>query len=517
MDIWGPPSLHWDKDLLRGQQIRVLHPDHLGAVAALHGLKAAPGDRCRFLEIGCGDAWNILPMADGLPTSDFVGIDLDADRLARGEQVRSTTGLNNLSLRADDFLKLEASAGRFDYVVAHGVYGWAGEAVRAVFFERVADLLHEGGIATVGTSVYPGCRIYELGRELALFHAHESGASEGEPLLKQLRAVARYFAENMARPGLETTLAADQYQRLVGLPDYLLAFDQLGDAQPSYFEPLVRRAERAGLTFVADAGVPSGYYGRLPAGLRQGIAELTGDPIAREQYADFCALPTFRYFVFAKGGKPPAEPSVEHLRELFFLGNFRQTDASDPKRQGPTGFEFDAIKFTVEEPLVKAALLELGADFPHALPFDELEKRALARLGRDAIDSRFAPAVLGLVLAGSLFVRASPVRAATTVAERPRIFETARFQLNAFERATTALHTSVWVPTLLDREALRSCDGRRTFAEIVSELVHLVNNGAIPRTELGPASGSELTAAVSRRLEKALAHALRYGLLSPQT
>jgi hypothetical protein len=114
--------------------------------------------------------------------------------------------------------------------------------------------------------------------------------------------------------------------------------------------------------------------------------------------------------VFSKGSKPAAEPSVEHLRGLFLLGAFRQTDTSDPRRAGPTSFEFEEIKFKVEEPIVKAALLELGAIFPHALPFDELNKRALARLGNHVDNPPLADGLLRLVLAGSLFVRGSPVR-----------------------------------------------------------------------------------------------------------
>ncbi|HEY3493464.1 MAG TPA: methyltransferase domain-containing protein [Polyangiaceae bacterium] len=515
MDFWNAPALHWGKEPYLGKQIRLHHPDHLGAVAVLHGLEPAPAERCRVLEIGCGDAWNLLPMAEELPGSELTGVDLDAARIERGEAVRATLGLENLTLRAADFTRLDSSLGRFDYVVAHGLYSWAGDAVRDVFFERLSELLSERGVAFVSANVHPGWRLREPARELALFHAHASGAGEAEPLVQRLRTLTRFFAENMSREGPDLAFAAEQYRALSGVNDYLFGFDQLGDSRPSYFEPLVRRAERAGLSYVTDAALLSGQYARLPARLRQGIAELSADRIAREQYADFCALPTFRQFVFSKA-RPAEAASAEALSKLFLVGGFRQTDASDITKPGPTAFEFGALKFTVTEPLAKGALLELGAIFPHALAFEELERRALARLGKDAAPASFAAALLELALLGPLTVRARPVLAARSAGERPRISEASRFQLATLERATTALHTFCPVPSLFEREALRACDGRRTRAEILAELVRLVNDGSIPKSELGPDPGSELESSVSRRFERTLASALAHMLLLPE-
>ena len=37
------------------------HPDRLATLATLFGLRPAPIERCRVLELGCGDGANILP------------------------------------------------------------------------------------------------------------------------------------------------------------------------------------------------------------------------------------------------------------------------------------------------------------------------------------------------------------------------------------------------------------------------------------------------------------------------
>lgn len=513
MDAWAPIALRWQKEPYVGKQLRLQHPDHLAAVAALHGLDAAPPERCRVLELGCGDGWNLLPMAEALPGSEFVGVDLDAERLAPGERARATLGLRNLSLQAADVSRLDASLGRFDYVIAHGLYSVVGEAVREVFFERVTSLLGERGVAFVSANVYPGWRTLEPGRDLARFHAHQTDARDGEPLVKRLRNLTRFFADHMPREAPETALVAEQYRQLSGLSDYLIGFDQLGESQASYFEPLVRRAERAGLEYVTDAALLSGQYARLPEPLKLAIAELSADRIAREQYADFCALPTFRQLIFTSAGRGLRAPSRESLRSLFFVGGFRATGGAELLARARTTFEFGALKLDVSEPAVKVALSELGSVFPHALGFEELERRVRERLG-DGAAPNLAASLLDLVLAGPLTARARAVAAARTLPERPRISDASRLQLATFQRATTALHTFATITSEFERAALSACDGRRTVAELASELVRLVQAGELKTPDL-PASEAELAAAIRKRLDQTLADAVRHLLLLP--
>src|SRR5437773_5405900 len=52
------------------------HPDRLSVIGTLFGLRPAPVEQCRVLELGCGNGTNLAPMAWGLPRSEFVGIDL---------------------------------------------------------------------------------------------------------------------------------------------------------------------------------------------------------------------------------------------------------------------------------------------------------------------------------------------------------------------------------------------------------------------------------------------------------
>src|SRR6266481_2810902 len=75
------------------------HPDRLAVIGALFGLEPAPVERCRVLELGCGNGSNLVPMAWGLPGSEFVGIDLAARPVAKGREMAVALGLGNVTLR----------------------------------------------------------------------------------------------------------------------------------------------------------------------------------------------------------------------------------------------------------------------------------------------------------------------------------------------------------------------------------------------------------------------------------
>ena len=113
------------------------HPDRLATVAILHGLEPPDPFRARVLEIGCGAGGNLMAMAAATPGIRAVGVDLAAVAIEDGRKVAAAVGLDNVDLQQGDVRALtDGHLGEFDYVVAHGVYGWvpadAREALLAI-------------------------------------------------------------------------------------------------------------------------------------------------------------------------------------------------------------------------------------------------------------------------------------------------------------------------------------------------------------------------------------------------
>jgi len=146
------------------------HPDRLATIATLFGMAPAPVERCRFLEIACGDAGNLIPMAYELPRSEFVGFDLAARPIEMGERAAARLGLSNVTLSRLDLNDFPPSAGRFDYIVAHGLYSWVPGPVRDRLLALIGAHLAPHGVAFVSYNVYPGCYVRRMLWEMLKFH-----------------------------------------------------------------------------------------------------------------------------------------------------------------------------------------------------------------------------------------------------------------------------------------------------------------------------------------------------------
>src|SRR5262249_29663350 len=142
------------------------HPDRLGSVGTLFGMSPAPLTACRVLEIGCGDASNLIPMAYGLPGSRITGIDLAASAIATGREPAEAVGPHNLSLIAGDLREMSADHGEFDYIIAHGVYSWVPSEVRDGLLAVCRDRLSPQGIAFISYNALPGSHLRQMLREM---------------------------------------------------------------------------------------------------------------------------------------------------------------------------------------------------------------------------------------------------------------------------------------------------------------------------------------------------------------
>src|SRR5262249_14540707 len=130
-------------------------------------------DRCRVLELGCGSGGNLLPMAESLPESRFLGIDLSPRQVSSGQATIQELGLRNIELKAMSITDVDAEMGQFDYVICHGVYSWVPEPVQDKILAICKENLAPHGIAYVSYNTYPGWHLRGLVRELLYFHSRK--------------------------------------------------------------------------------------------------------------------------------------------------------------------------------------------------------------------------------------------------------------------------------------------------------------------------------------------------------
>src|SRR5207253_1733457 len=162
-------------------------------VATLFGLDPAHAAACRVLELGCGDGANLLPMAEGLPESGFVGCDLSPRAIAAARQTAADLGISNLSLIEADLSRLPEALGEFDYIIAHGVYSWVPAPIRDAMFAQAARRLKLNGVMFVSYNVYPGCHVRQAVWEV--LHLHSDRADNAQARLDRARELAAALGE----------------------------------------------------------------------------------------------------------------------------------------------------------------------------------------------------------------------------------------------------------------------------------------------------------------------------------
>ncbi len=247
------------------------HPAHLATMAALYGLEPLDISTCRVLELGCGPGGNLLPMAESLPRARFVGIDLSDRQIEMGRGDLAELGLTNVELLPLSITDLDASFGRFDYIICHGVYSWVPPDVQAKILQVCQDNLSENGVAYISYNTLPGWHFRSIIREFARFHVDRSATIDAQ--LRQLAELLRFTHDGIADPdGVRSRVLRDEAKDLIeSEPRYV--FHEILEPfnEPLYFSEFADRLAAHRLQFVAEA-IPYALIASLSDNIK-GIAE----------------------------------------------------------------------------------------------------------------------------------------------------------------------------------------------------------------------------------------------------
>jgi methyltransferase-like protein len=424
------------------------HPDRLAAVGKLFGMEPAPVAHCRVLEIGCGDGGNLIPMADGLPESNFVGIDAAKQPIAAGSRVAAGMDLTNLELHALD-LRAIGHLGQFDYIVAHGVYSWVPLEVRDGLLTVCREHLAPEGIAFVSYNALPGGHLRQMLREMALYRT--AGAKTIDERISQ----AREFLESLRQgPLLSPEWQALQEQEIAELldrDDGSLYHDEFGEYnQRFYFHQFAAAAGQHGLQYLGEAE-PHEMFDPTDA-----LADFDGDILEREQLLDFRKARRFRQTLLCHAGRTlRRETSPSQMPDFLFSAP--ATWPEDDQIEGAHG-----IRITTGDEAAVRVAVALGDMYPLPIPFDDLVPYA----GNPEILERV---LYEMVTVGFANLHVYDFPCQDTVTARPTASRLARYQAATSAEVANACH----INTPLDdtgRNLIQLLDGTRTHAEIAQAL-----------------------------------------------
>ena len=498
------------------------HPDALATLARLLGLQPAPIERCRVLELGCGTGGNLLSLAEAMPETEWVGIDLSPRQIDTGRQVVAALGLKNLHLEARSILDVDESMGTFDYIVCHGVYSWVPDNVRDKILAIARDRLAPHGVAYVSYNTYPGWHMRAPLREMLRFHV--GGTEDATQQIEQAKLFTRFLADNVLAPeGVWGQIVKSEAELVLGEADYYLFHEHLeADNHPVYFYEFIQNAQKHGLQFLGEPGTQNNLSS-FPAPVQEALRKICPDLLHVEQYLDFLKGQAFRTTLLVHDDAPlDRAPKPDIIESFRIVGRSKPTSAKpDIASQTPEEFENDQNgTVTSGMPLVKAALVILYETWPRHHSFDELWSAVCARLSGVANQwpaeqgrALLARSLVNLYQANLVGLHTYLPPFALAPGRRPKATPLARLQARTGAGVTNRRHRQVDLSSF-DRAVLDRLDGTRDRPALVAELAALMRGSDVELKRDGRplTDAAEIDAALAEEVEAALER-ITHGML----
>ncbi|QDU25278.1 hypothetical protein ETAA8_03420 [Anatilimnocola aggregata] len=452
-----------------------MHADCLGTLGHLFGMRTAPAGKCRVLELGCATAMNIICMADGLPESEFVGIDLSPSQIEAGQQLVDAAGLKNVRLHTASIMDLDESWGEFDYILAHGVFSWVPDFVQEGVFALCRRLLKPHGIAYISYNTYPGWHQRAVARELMQYHC--TGIDDPQLKTQQARAILSFMVKSAPFPNSpHARVLAEEADTLERAPDSYVFHEHLEDSNtPLYFHQFMQRAGEHELQYLGEAWQHM-QLDDLPAEVSESLQGISHDLIQLEQYADFLTNRIFRRTLLCRDDvELDRSPSADVIGSLL-ASALGQPASPEPDVRTAKEEKFklhDGVVVHLTFPIVKAALVHLFKCWPQMVPFDELFAVSLAAIEDPAADREQQRALLAaMLLRGHLthFValHRQPFAFSLEVSERPKTSQLVRVLAAQWAMVPSRRHKLVPVP-LAERLLLTLLDGTRDLPTLARD------------------------------------------------
>lgn len=452
------------------------HPDRLAAIGTLLGLRPAPIERCRVLELGCAAGGNIVPMACALPESRFMGVELSARQVADGVEFVRAMGARNVELRHLSILDITPELGEFDYIIAHGVFSWVPREVQEALFRVCRENLAPQGIAYISYNTFPGWRLRGVVRDVMLYHTRQF--DEPKMRIAQARAMLEFMAQSVGPGGPYGTILHGELKALRQQPDYFVYHEHLENANdPIYFHEFAERLSRHGLAYLADTEFSVTYPGNFPPEIVQTLARVTDDHVRIEQYLDFLLNRSFRHSLVCRREAPvDRRLSASRLASLHVAATSSKAaaGAGTPDDDLVCELRFpNGVAFSTASRVVKTAFAILESVWPQSLPTQELHARSLARVrAGGAEDAAGADALLGVLLEcyckGAVHLRSRAVDFALAPGDRPMASALVRYLATRGNLVTNQLHELVQLDEAA-RRVLPLLDGTRTVEQVTAQ------------------------------------------------
>lgn len=329
---------------------------------------------------------NLLPLAERLPQSHFVGVDFSATLIGLGEAARAAGRLENAQLLQADLRSWEAEADGFDYIIAHGLYSWVPNEVKERVLAICRRALKPLGVAYISYNTLPGWGLPGGVREFLLEQTRASGGvAQHQTQVEQARAILTALGQaNAGQPSPYNLHLQATVEDMLRKPAELFFHDDLAAVNdPCTFTNFTGLAAAHGLHYLAEARYATMQWEHIPAAMRAPFDPLQLSFSQQQQYMDVLFQRWLRCSLLTRAELTPERP-VSHLaiRECAMALRFKIDGKAADLRPGTplrlTGQNDVALEFT--DPAEKALLVALAQSAPQRVPYAKILALANAYL-----------------------------------------------------------------------------------------------------------------------------------------
>lgn len=473
-------------------------PEQLAMTAFFHGGVAPAATGIRYLEIGCGDGANLLPLAYHRPESHFTGADASGVQIAAARRSARQLTVDNVALHDRDVRTMANDLTIFDYIVAHGVMSWVSSDVRNGIFRFCREHLSPQGLFYTTFNAYPGWKVRGMVRDLLIGHTRTTGSlRERAGIAREVAAFLHSKILMLEHPYAQ--LLAHELHRIADCTDSYLVHEYLSEHnQPFWHHEFVTLAAAFGLRYVADPGYNLHDY-HVPAPLHDVATQLETEPVLIDEVVDLLWYRQHRLALFCRddavrmdgtarmnGAVHPerARPILERAQIACGLRNYSGHGrlAANVTEVFHGYFESD-YRIELCDPLAKAAIATLTERWPAALPLDALVRTASDRLveaglprPEDGDWDRLAALLLDLHGSGQVDLRLRDSHPTVDAGDLPAVCPLTRWEAQHRSVVTTPQHHRIGL-SVTERLLVAGLDGTRDRDAIARDVSGQLQNG----------------------------------------
>jgi methyltransferase-like protein/SAM-dependent methyltransferase len=464
------------------------HPDRLATLATLFGMKPAPVETCRVLELGCGNGSNLVSHAFNLPGAQFVGVDLAENHIAYARQSARELDLSNVEFHQLDVMQMTAEKfGKFDYIIAHGLYSWIPAFVREKVLALYREMLAENGVGYVSYNAYPGAHHRQMVQKMMSFHTRATT----KPMEKVGKAISflAFLCEHAGEKEVYQIILNQELKRHFEHEAADIFHDDLAEFnQPFYFHEFAAELAKNDLQFLSEAELHAlGTQGLAPEAKE--FVDSIQDVVEREQYLDFLRGRIFRQTLFCHRAIVLSRDLESSALNDFLVASSLRPISENPEPASQKVEKFGGAKgvgIEIDHPLTKAALAHLGKIYGRAVVFPELLQIARQTLENENFtadwENQFSVAgtiFLQICLGTNLIqLHTFQPEAITEAREKPRVNRLAQWQLRQANNVLTLLNLDIKIEDEVSRHLLKLLDGTRNRNDLLEQMRAFIKAGS---------------------------------------